>query len=90
MLCQNCQQKRANVQLRMNMNGQEKQMLLCSACYQKNKQAIGQSFHSQGFGPLPMDEFFKEFSTQKAEQMNVPPKETNNSNNGFLDQLDET
>ncbi|PAQ14464.1 ATP-dependent Clp protease ATP-binding subunit [Bacillaceae bacterium SAOS 7] len=87
MLCQNCQQKRANVQLRMNVNGQEKQMLLCSTCYQKNKQTIGQSFHSQGFGHLPLDDFFKGFNTQKAEQMNVPQKETNNSNNGFLDQF---
>ncbi|WP_338753792.1 ATP-dependent Clp protease ATP-binding subunit [Bacillus sp. FJAT-52991] len=87
MLCQNCQQKRANVQLRMNLNGQEKHMLLCSACYQKNKQAIGPSFHSQGFGHLPIDELLKGFSPQKSHQMDTQAQDMNKGGNSFLDQF---
>ncbi|WP_100330732.1 ATP-dependent Clp protease ATP-binding subunit [Bacillus xiapuensis] len=98
MLCQNCQQKKANVQLRFQINGQEKQIHLCSACYQKNKQAIGgPSLNFQPFEGFPFDELMKGFGfSHPVSGMKQPsgnpfqmsaPQQGGNNGNGLLDQF---
>ena len=44
MLCQKCKQNQANVQLTINVNGQQKNMKLCHECYVKERQALGAGF----------------------------------------------
>lgn len=47
MLCQMCKQNHANLHLRMNINGNQQELVLCHECYEKQKKAIG-----AGFGPV--------------------------------------
>ena len=44
MLCQICQQRQANINMRFVLNGQEKQLHLCQTCYEKQKQKIATNF----------------------------------------------
>jgi ATP-dependent Clp protease ATP-binding subunit ClpE len=53
MLCQMCKQNHANLHLRMNINGNQQELVLCHECYEKQKKAIG-----AGFGPV-MSSFSK-------------------------------
>ena len=67
MLCQKCQQKNANINMRMVVNGKETQLQLCQTCYQSEKQKIATNFgphfgHMGGFSGLdqmPLDDLFK-------------------------------
>ncbi|MCQ6279844.1 ATP-dependent Clp protease ATP-binding subunit [Bacillus sp. EB600] len=47
MLCQMCKQNHANLHLRMNINGNQQEIVLCRECYEKQKKTIG-----TGFGPM--------------------------------------
>src|SRR5213595_625724 len=47
MLCQMCKQNHANLNLRMNINGNQQELVLCRECYEKQKKTIG-----SGFGPM--------------------------------------
>lgn len=47
MLCQMCKQNHANLHLRMNINGNQQELVLCRECYEKQKKTIG-----SGFGPM--------------------------------------
>ncbi|MFK2824827.1 AAA family ATPase [Bacillus sp. B190/17] len=94
MLCQNCLQHQATIQFRMNMNGQTKQLRLCSDCYQKNKQEIGDgSMSFQSFGGFPFDEFIKGFGFSSYGQhingqpASAPPHAQTNRGSNFLDQF---
>ncbi|KAB7707880.1 AAA domain-containing protein [Bacillus aerolatus] len=99
MLCQNCQQHQANIQFRVNINGKAKQLHLCSACYQKSKQKIGDgSMNFQQFGGFPFDELIKGFgfpdsghgtSGHHAVPPHMQPQKDggNSGGNGFLDQF---
>lgn len=94
MLCQECHQHQANVQFRMNINGKTKQLYLCSSCYQKSKQQMGDgAMNFQQFGAFPFDDLMKGFGFS---QMNgqaapspqmQPQKSGGNGGNGFLDQF---
>lgn len=94
MLCQNCHQHQANVQFRMNINGKTKQLYLCSNCYQKNKQQMGDgAMNFQQFGGFPFDDLMKGFgfsqmNGQAAPSPKMPTQQTGgNGGNGFLDQF---
>lgn len=97
MLCQNCQQRNANIMFRMVVNGKEKQLQLCQTCYELEKQKIAAQFNPKfpilgGFkdlNQLPMDELLNNI-----QQPSNPPFESyeqmsrqQNNNNSFLDQF---
>ncbi|ULT58396.1 ATP-dependent Clp protease ATP-binding subunit [Neobacillus drentensis] len=92
MLCQQCQQNQANVQLNLNFNGQRKEMKLCHECYAKEKQSLGAGFGSNmsSFSNFPFDNFFtaKGFPQNDAMMDQTSPNEdSHNSHNGFIDQF---
>ncbi len=97
MLCQKCQAKEANVHLRMNVNGNERNLNLCHSCYQNEKQKSLTSFGPalngfSGFGQMPLEDFLKKMaSSQGNEQFSISPLEEapkhNNGNRGFIDQF---
>lgn len=97
MLCQNCQEKHAHIQLKVNLNGNQKHLMLCEDCYNKEREKLGSSFGSQmsgfaGFGGSPFNDMFKQFSGNM--NNNIPghnpagpaPK-NGGSGNGFIDQF---
>src|SRR3954447_25648708 len=92
MLCQQCQQNQANVQINLNINGQRKEMKLCHECYAREKQSLGAGFgpNMNSFSNFPFDNFFiaKGFPQEK-EMMDQPSPDMDrhNSHNGFIDQF---
>lgn len=97
MLCQNCHENHANIQLKMNLNGNQKHLLLCEDCYRKEREKLGASFGSQisgfgGFGNVPFNDLFNSFSGQP--EKDVPghspgqgAPRTTGGGNGFIDQF---
>lgn len=95
MLCQKCQEKEANVQFRLNINGSEKQFILCQSCYQEEKAKISSSFHPDlssglsGFNSLPFNEFFQQMNSANGafEQQKLQNKSHDKKHSGFIDQF---
>lgn len=97
MLCQHCQAKHANIQLKVNLNGNQKHLMLCEDCYQKEREKLGASFGSPmsgiaGFGGSPFNDMFKQFSGNP--DNNIPEQTSHSSapkntggGNGFIDQF---
>jgi ATP-dependent Clp protease ATP-binding subunit ClpE len=96
MLCHNCQEKHAKIQLRVNLNGNQKHLMLCENCYQTEKEKLGASFGSpmpgfSGFGGPPFEDMFKQFSGNVNKQNpnhNPATAATKKAGggNGFIDQ----
>ncbi|WP_226675610.1 ATP-dependent Clp protease ATP-binding subunit [Mesobacillus jeotgali] len=94
MLCQNCQEKHANIQLRVNLNGNQKHLLLCEDCYHTEKEKLGASFGYPmsgfpGFGDSPFNDMFKQFSGNDLKPNRDPAAaatKTAGGGNGFIDQ----
>ncbi|ESU32812.1 ATP-dependent Clp protease ATP-binding protein [Bacillus sp. 17376] len=96
MLCHNCQEKHANIQLRVNLNGNQKHLMLCEDCYQTEKEKLGASFGNPmsgftGFGGSPFNNMFKQFPGNINNQNpNHNPAaaaaKTPGGGNGFIDQ----
>ena len=100
MLCQNCQSKHANIQLKFNLNGNQKHLMLCEDCYQKEREKLGASFGSSmsgftGFGGSPFEgspfnDMFQPFTgNMKNHSPNKPSStetKTEGGGNGFIDQ----
>ncbi|WP_110929666.1 ATP-dependent Clp protease ATP-binding subunit [Bacillus massiliglaciei] len=45
MICEKCQERQANVHLRLQLNGKTHDMQLCSACYNEERNKLGASLH---------------------------------------------
>jgi ATP-dependent Clp protease ATP-binding subunit ClpE len=94
MLCQNCHEKHANIQLRVNLNGNQKHLLLCEDCYQTEKEKLGASFGSpmsgfSNFGDSPFNDMFKQISGNMNQNPKPDPSaatKTAGGGNGFIDQ----
>ncbi|EUJ31980.1 ATP-dependent protease [Listeria floridensis FSL S10-1187] len=62
MLCQNCKQNEARIQLYMNVNGQRVEMPLCENCYAELKNRNQMNLQGGGFGSSPFDDFFRQLN----------------------------
>ncbi len=91
MLCQNCQTNQATVQLKMNINGNQKHFMLCPVCFSKEREKLKANFGpSNSFFPhFDNPDLFNAFGNQGfTGQIDAPaqPNETNGKND-FLDQF---
>lgn len=99
MLCQNCHEKNANIQLKVNLNGNQKHLMLCEDCYKIEREKLGASFGSSmsgfngfggsPFGGSPFNDMFKPFSDKMTNPIpNQPPSAGTKTGggNGFIDQ----
>lgn len=65
MKCEKCQVNEANVQFHLNVNGQQHDYKLCSACYREERKKLGAAMGGMNMGKFPMsDDLFKEFENQ--------------------------
>lgn len=91
MLCQQCNENNANIQLSAIINGQRKEIKLCHECYTKEKQALGTSFdHKMNFFPgFPFENLFMSNATPGKEGNNQSEQQTRRKNgpSGFIDQF---
>lgn len=95
MLCQNCHENNANIQLKFNINGNQKHLMLCEDCYQKEREKLGAPLGNpisgfSGYGNQSFNDIFKHFSSQQGPHRHEPsstaPKSTGGGN-GFIDQF---
>ena len=94
MLCQNCQQRKAHINFRLVLNGQETQLHLCQTCYQTQKQNLtthlGPSMNLGGFGEMhssPMDDLLKQLNHQQGMNLKASNQQAQAHHEGFLDQF---
>ncbi len=92
MLCQKCQEKDANVQFKVNINGNERNLILCQSCFQEEKVKIGSSFGPalsgfSGFNQIPFNDFFKQMNPPNGAFEQQKMAQTQKGNGGFLDQF---
>ncbi|WNS76970.1 ATP-dependent Clp protease ATP-binding subunit [Bacillus sp. DTU_2020_1000418_1_SI_GHA_SEK_038] len=93
MLCQKCRDKEANVQFKVNVNGNEKNLILCQSCYQDEKAKIGSSFGPSlsgfsGFNQLPFEELFNNINSAQSPKNNPATKDAKGTGRGgFIDQF---
>ncbi|WP_079508231.1 ATP-dependent Clp protease ATP-binding subunit [Mesobacillus jeotgali] len=97
MLCQNCQQNHATIQFKVSINGNQKHLMLCEECYQKEREKLGASFGSpmsgfNGIGGSPFNDMFNQFSGNLINGPQNPKPaaaETKaaGGGNGFIDQF---
>ncbi|MCM3586238.1 AAA family ATPase [Mesobacillus maritimus] len=96
MLCQHCHNNSANIQLKVNINGSQKHLMLCQDCYQKEREKLGASFPSSGFSGFSnfankdLTDIFKAFSGPSPNpipgQPHSEPKAASGGN-GLIDQI---
>ncbi|WP_251553818.1 ATP-dependent Clp protease ATP-binding subunit [Neobacillus muris] len=90
MLCQRCHQNQANVQLKVNINGQQKELILCHDCYVKEKQSIGAGM-GMNFNPFTGSSFEDLFQNlTKGQGMSgqfQPQTGSKAAHGGFIDQF---
>lgn len=92
MLCQNCEERTANINMRLVLNGKEKQIHLCQTCYDTQKQKLTANF-GPNFGPfnsfneLPIDELFHKMQHQSAHNNQIFQNQPKSSKESFLDQF---
>lgn len=79
----------------MNMNGNERNLMLCQSCYQEEKNKIGTSFGSNlsgfsNFNQMPFEHFFQQMMPSHGSIDHQPPADSNKKNKhsgGFIDQF---
>jgi ATP-dependent Clp protease ATP-binding subunit ClpE len=100
MLCQHCQEKHANIQLKFNINGNQKHLMLCEDCYKSEREKLGASFGSSmsgftGLGGSPFDgsPFNDMFKPPTGNMKNHSPNKPSSADtktagggSGFIDQ----
>jgi ATP-dependent Clp protease ATP-binding subunit ClpE len=91
MLCQQCQQNQAAIQLKLNINGSQKHFMLCQDCYTKEREKLGASFGASmsgfpGMGNAPFSDFFKGMS-EHPHPPQTASSQTKGTGNGFIDQF---
>ncbi|QOR67754.1 ATP-dependent Clp protease ATP-binding subunit [Cytobacillus suaedae] len=87
MICQVCNVKKANYQLNIKINNEQKRLQLCNDCYseQMNNLQIPSGFN--GFPNFPFEDMFKSFSAQQNQQQTDTQQAKQKSGGGFLDQF---
>ena len=91
MKCEKCQVNEANVKFHLNVNGDQHDYKLCSACYNEERKKLGAAMGGMNMGKFPTnDDLFKSLSQQPF-QMNSnyqaqPQTQSNGGSGGLLDE----
>ncbi|WP_026566275.1 ATP-dependent Clp protease ATP-binding subunit [Bacillus sp. UNC41MFS5] len=91
MLCQQCNENNANIQLNMIINGQRKEIKLCHECYLKETQTLGAGFgqNISNFQGFPFENFFMSNTTPGKDDSSQPVTQPGrkSGHSGFIDQF---
>lgn len=89
MLCQLCKVNQANVQLKLNINGQHGDIKLCQECYRLNKNRISTGFgpNMSSFSGFPLEDLFINMNPNKPIQSNSQQHTAQHNGGGFIDQF---
>lgn len=91
MKCEKCKVNEANVQLHLNVNGEQHDYTLCSACYNEERKKLGAAMGSMNMGKFPTnDDLFKSLSQQPFSMnsnIQAQPQTQSNGRGGLLDEF---
>jgi ATP-dependent Clp protease ATP-binding subunit ClpE len=91
MVCENCRETRATVQLSINVNGHYQKYQLCQNCYKTQTESIKSPIEMSNipFSGFPFDELFKQNYQQsfKNKEFTSVNKQTQSGKKGFIDQF---
>ena len=91
MKCEKCQVNEANVRFHLNMNGNQHDYKLCSACYNEERNKLGAAMGSMNTGDFPInDDLFKSFSQQPFNMnsnFQAQPQTQGNGRGGLLEEF---
>ncbi|QNU04839.1 ATP-dependent Clp protease ATP-binding subunit [Peribacillus butanolivorans] len=71
MLCEKCHVNQANIQVHLNMNGQEHDVMLCSTCYKEERNKLGAAMGGKDLGNFQFNgshNLFTPFNNSKIPQ----------------------
>lgn len=71
MLCEKCHENQANIQVHLNMNGQQHDVKLCSTCYKEERNKLGAAMGGMDTGKFQFDGFSNSFNPINSS--NMPP-----------------
>ncbi|MGE7664016.1 AAA family ATPase [Peribacillus sp. NPDC097197] len=71
MLCEKCHENQANIQVHLNMNGQQHDVKLCSTCYKEEQNKLGAAMGGMDTGKFQFDGFSNSFNPFNSS--NMPP-----------------
>lgn len=91
MKCEKCKVNEANVQLHLNVNGEQHDYTLCSACYNEERKKLGAAMGGMNTGKFPTnDDLFKSLSQQPFpmnSNVQAQPQTQSNGRGGLLNEF---
>ena len=86
MLCEKCHENQANVQVHLNMNGQQHDVKLCSTCYKEERNKLGAAMESMDTGKFQFGGFSNSFNPFNDSNISQPLQDQENKDTGLLEE----
>ena len=86
MLCEKCHENQANVQVHLNMNGQQHDVKLCSTCYKEERNKLGAAMESMDTGKFQFGGFSNSFNPFNDSKIPQPLQDQENKDAGLLEE----
>ncbi|MED3997236.1 ATP-dependent Clp protease ATP-binding subunit [Peribacillus frigoritolerans] len=86
MLCEKCHVNQANIQVHLNMNGQEHDMKLCSTCYKEERNKLGAAMGGMDMGKFQFNGSPNSFNPFNYNGVPKPDSAENGEDGGLLEE----
>ncbi|MFC9599030.1 ATP-dependent Clp protease ATP-binding subunit [Peribacillus butanolivorans] len=86
MLCEKCHVNQANIQVHLNMNGQEHDVMLCSTCYKEERNKLGAAMGGKDLGNFQFNGSYNLFNPFNNSKIPQPEPAQQSSGRGLLEE----
>ncbi|MFA1710681.1 ATP-dependent Clp protease ATP-binding subunit [Peribacillus frigoritolerans] len=86
MLCEKCQVNQANIQVHLNMNGQEHDVKLCSTCYKEERNKLGAAMGGMDMGKFQFNGSPNSFNPFNYKGVPKPDSAEHGEDGGLLEE----
>jgi ATP-dependent Clp protease ATP-binding subunit ClpE len=86
MLCEKCHVNQANIQVHLNMNGQEHDVKLCSTCYKEERNKLGAAMGGMDIGKFQFNGTPNSFNPFNYNGVPKPDSAENGGDGGLLEE----
>ncbi|MCK1993429.1 ATP-dependent Clp protease ATP-binding subunit [Peribacillus muralis] len=87
MLCEKCDVNQANIQVHLNMNGQEHDLKLCSTCYREERKKLGAAMGGIDTGKAQFNGSHHSFNPFNYNEASQPDSVTQSEEGGLLEEF---
>ncbi|WP_057915890.1 ATP-dependent Clp protease ATP-binding subunit [Peribacillus muralis] len=87
MLCEKCDVNQANIQVHLNMNGQEHDLKLCSTCYREERKKLGAAMGGIDTGKAQFNGSHHPFNPFNYNEASQPDSVTQSEEGGLLEEF---